>query len=86
MKMKFMMSCKEATEISNRIQDKEHVGIFKKMEFKFHIAMCKLCAIYNKQNAQLNELIGKLSSKIKEPTLTERSKIELKEKLKEKAN
>lgn len=84
MKMKFMMSCKEATEISNRLQDKESVSLMKKIEFKFHIAMCKLCAIYNKQNAQLNELLGKLSSKIAEPTLTESSKIELKEKLKEK--
>ncbi len=82
MRMRFMMSCKEATEISNRIQDNEPVGILKKMEFKFHIAMCKLCAIYNKQNIQLNDLIGKLSSKITEPTLTDRSKIELKEKLK----
>ena len=85
MRMRFMMSCKEATEISNRLQDNEPVGIFKKMEFKFHIAMCKLCAMYNKQNAQLNELLGKLSSKITEPTLTESSKMELKEKLKEKA-
>lgn len=85
MRMRFMMSCKEATEISNRIQDNEPVGILKKMEFKFHIAMCKLCAMYNKQNAQLNELLGKLSSKITEPSLPESSKTELKEKLKEKA-
>lgn len=86
MKMKFMMSCKEATEISNQLQDKESVSLMKRIEFKFHIAMCKLCAMYNKQNAQLNELLGKLSSKIKEPTLTERSKIELKEKLKERVD
>lgn len=86
MRMKFMMSCKEATEISNRLQDNEPVGLFKRMEFKFHIAMCKICAIYNKQNAQLNELLGKLSSKITEPKLSESSKIELKEKLKEKTD
>ncbi|MGB0870700.1 MAG: hypothetical protein ACPG6V_07730 [Flavobacteriales bacterium] len=85
MRMKFMMSCKEATEISNKIQDNEPISLFKKIEFKFHTFMCKLCSIYDKQNAQLNKLLGKLpKDDIPEISLSEESKETLKKKLKDK--
>ncbi len=55
------ITCKEATEICDRSQYKE-ASFLDIIRLKLHIAICKICAAYSKQNSMLSRIVK--SSKI----------------------
>ncbi len=51
-----MISCDEATTISDKKQYKE-ANLWERLKMSFHIMMCKSCYIYNHQNELLTKII-----------------------------
>ncbi len=62
--MKWMMTCKQATEISNKLLDKEKVSLSERMQFMMHLAMCHLCSKYNTQYPGLHTLISNFEHRL----------------------
>jgi len=51
-----MMNCKEASKLLSESRDHD-IGLGKRLGLRFHLMMCRMCRIYNRQT----ELLGKLS-------------------------
>ena len=52
---KFFISCDEATTICDKSQYKE-ASFFEIIQLKLHFLVCKVCALYSKQNNFLSKL------------------------------
>ena len=74
-----MISCEEATTLCNKTQYKE-TTFFERLKLKFHLLVCKTCAKFSKQNAQLTTLCDKANLQ----SLTEQEKVEMKTQLEDK--
>lgn len=71
-----MISCQEAAVICNKAQYRE-AKFLEILRLKFHILMCKTCSKYTKKNTKLTSLC----EKARLSTLSEKDKLEMKEKL-----
>lgn len=49
------ITCQEANEICNKSQYNE-ATFSEKVKLNFHIAFCKICALYSKQNRKLTDI------------------------------
>lgn len=78
------ISCQEANEICNKAQYGEATSM-EKIKLNLHIMVCKICALYSKQNRELTKLYkGKaVDCKQKTHCMTDQDKELLKEKLKQ---
>lgn len=57
-----MISCEEAADICNKSQYNE-ATTWQIIKFKFHVAICKTCALFTKKNTQLTRLCQKADLK-----------------------
>lgn len=55
--MKWMLSCKEITEIC--CDEDRKLSLFEKMKYLMHIGMCKACAAYKKQIEFMSNVMKK---------------------------
>lgn len=46
---KIFLSCKEATFLVSKKQETS-ISLFKSIQLKMHLLMCKFCALFNKQS------------------------------------
>lgn len=78
------ITCKEANEICNKSQYNESTFI-ERMKLQFHIAFCKACAKYTKQNVALTDIFKAKAMDCQNEThcMSDADKELLKEKLKE---
>ncbi len=78
------ITCQEANEICNKSQYGE-ASFSEKMKLEFHIAFCKICALYTKQNKNLTGIFKRKSLDCKEHThcMSNNDKELLKEKMKQ---
>lgn len=75
---KLIGTCRRATETVERGKYMK-LGVVEKLQFKIHLGLCKVCAIYFKQDQILQELIRtKLSEN---PQIPPTELIQLKENL-----
>jgi len=54
-----MLNCKEATEMVIR-QQTEKLGLMERMNLWMHLSMCRLCSLFAKQNALIDQSVKKL--------------------------
>jgi hypothetical protein len=60
--MKFIITCDEASTICDKSQYKESTFL-ERLKLNFHILICKVCALYVKQNRKMSHLFkGKADS------------------------
>ena len=60
--LKFInIECKEANEICNKAQYGE-AKLFEKVKLSIHLATCKICSLYTKQNRLLTEVLKEKSN------------------------
>ena len=71
-----MISCEEAAIICNKAQYKE-AKFLEILKLKFHVLICLTCSKYTKKNTKLTSLCEQAHLK----ALTEKEKLEMKEKL-----
>jgi len=81
---KIMISCDEATTISDKNQYRE-ASFGERLIMSFHLMMCKNCKIYDEQNAVITQVI---ENKVKEDgpiekKLTDKDKKKIKKKIKQ---
>ncbi|WP_075340299.1 hypothetical protein [Tenacibaculum agarivorans] len=78
------ITCQEANEICNKSQYGEATTL-EKIKLQFHIATCKICSLYAKQNAKLTDIFKAKALDCKQEThcMTSEDKELLKEKLKQ---
>ena len=57
-----MISCEDATELVIR-KSQEKLSAWNKIRLMFHLAMCKLCSLFEKQNAIIDNLAANLDEK-----------------------
>ena len=71
MKKGMMISCRDATELVVKKSHEELSG-WDRFRLKFHLLMCKFCSLFEKQNAVIDTLAGRLnddaSEKMEEDT------------------
>ncbi len=72
-----MISCEEAAIICNKVQYKE-VTFTEKLKLRFHLFVCRTCAVFTKKNTQLTTLCQKANLQ----GLSEEEKLHMKKKLK----
>ena len=53
--MKWMPTCREATELASRAMD-EQLPLSNRMALRFHLAICKNCARFNQQLQEMRRL------------------------------
>ncbi len=73
-----MISCEKAAKICHKKQYKE-ASFLEKIELQFHLLLCKACPSFSKKNGKLTALCKKAHLNF----LTEKEKIEMKQKLQE---
>lgn len=81
--MGVFISCDEATTICDKNQYGE-ASFVEKLKLKIHFLICKVCALYSKQNTLISSICGKhLKAGKKEgiETLSEQEKNKIKEHL-----
>jgi hypothetical protein len=78
------ITCQEANEICNKSQYNE-ATLLEKVKLNIHIAFCKICAMYSKQNAKLTDIFKSKAIDCKNHVhcMKEDDKELLKEKLRE---
>ncbi|CAL2102605.1 conserved protein of unknown function [Tenacibaculum sp. 190130A14a] len=82
---KFLITCDEATTICDKSQYGE-ATFLEKIKLNFHLLVCKVCAMYTKQNRTMSKLFKmKASNCSKQETqcLSNSDKEALKEQLKQ---
>ena len=57
-----MISCEDATELVIR-KSQEKLNFWNKFRLMFHLAMCKFCSLFEKQNAIIDQLAAGLDEK-----------------------
>lgn len=76
---KFMISCDEATTISDKNQYVE-ATFWERARLGFHLMMCKSCRVYDEQNVIVTKIIDQKikdnSSEVKDLTSNEKSVIQ----------
>lgn len=78
-----MINCDEATAICDKNQYGE-ASLYEKFRLGLHLALCKPCKKYTKQNSLMTKLFGKFATPCEESgQLPEKEKRELELKLKE---
>ena len=79
---KFKITCDEATAICDKAQYGE-ASFYEKLQLNWHILMCKICALYSKQNKKMSHLFKMKASDCKNETkcLSNMDKEALKEQL-----
>lgn len=60
--MGVMISCKEATLMIEKGQE-HHIGLANKLKLAFHLAVCKVCAIYSKQSKLIDRALKQQSKR-----------------------
>ena len=85
--LKFLkITCKEANEICNKAQYNE-ASFIEKIKLNLHIALCKICALYTKQNRLLTKSYEEKAKSCSlqkfelDPDLKERLKEDLKKQI-----
>jgi hypothetical protein len=58
-----MISCKEATEMVVK-QPSKHFSLWDKMRLWMHLAMCRFCALFARQNKLMDELSSHLDEAV----------------------
>lgn len=58
------MSCKKASELIDR-RINNGLSIKERINLKFHVAMCDMCSVYNKQSKLIDEVIRARVEEIK---------------------
>ncbi len=82
MSNKFMISCDEATAISDKKQYGEATRM-ERVKLNFHLMLCKHCRAYSMQNNYISRLLSKyLHDSCETDHLVDKEKQELEEKLK----
>ncbi|WP_442265176.1 hypothetical protein ACSIGC_12630 [Tenacibaculum sp. ZS6-P6] len=78
------ISCQEANEICNKSQYNEST-FSERMKLQLHIAFCKACALYTKQNVKLTGMFKAKAMDCRNEShcMSDKDKEILKEKLKE---
>lgn len=56
---KLMITCKEATEMVVQ-RDIERPGMWNRMRLWMHLAICRFCALFARQNKMINEAFKNL--------------------------
>lgn len=81
---KFFITCDEATTICDKSQYGE-ASFYEKIQLNYHLLVCKICALYTKQNRTMSKLFKMKASDCKQETncLSNADKDALKEKLKQ---
>lgn len=81
---KFFITCDEATTICDKSQYGEATFI-EKVKLNYHLLICKVCALYTKQNRKMTELFKMKATDCKKEVqcLSNSEKEVLKEKLKQ---
>jgi len=80
---KFFINCDEATTICDKSQYDE-ASLFEKIRLSFHLAFCKHCNKYTKQNHLMSDLFSKFATPCEgSDHMPEKDKSELEKKLKE---
>lgn len=62
MKKGMMISCEDATSLVIR-KNQEKLSSWNRFRLMFHLAMCKFCSIFEKQNALIDQLAKNLDEK-----------------------
>lgn len=65
MKKGMMISCKDATELAVR-KSHEKLSRWDKIRLKFHLIMCKLCSLFEKQNNAIDVIASELDEQVEE--------------------
>jgi len=65
MKNGMMMSCKEATEMVIR-KSEEKLSMGNQLRLMVHLAMCKFCSMFEKQNKIIDAMATELDDKFPE--------------------
>lgn len=82
--MKWMLTCKEISELLSEVKDNE-ISFGKKIMLKMHLSMCHHCKRYQKQLDTLYQVYQKISFKIEtdeEIHLSKNEKTDIKKSLK----
>ena len=80
---KFFISCDEATTICDKSQYDE-ASLFEKIRLSIHLAFCRHCKKYTKQNRIMSDLFGRFATPCEgSDQMSEKDKSELETKLKE---
>ncbi len=74
-----MISCEKAAIICNKTQYKES-SFWEKLSLRFHLAMCKTCSKFTKQNTEFTNICDKANLHI----FTEDEKAAMKQQLEQK--
>ncbi|MGA9165276.1 MAG: zf-HC2 domain-containing protein [Thiobacillus sp.] len=53
--MKWMLRCRDATELASRAMD-ERLPLSNRMALRFHLAICENCARFNRQLQEMRRL------------------------------
>ena len=79
---KFKVTCDEATSICDKAQYGE-ASIYEKLQLNFHLLVCKICALYSKQNSKMTDMFKMRANSCKSETkcLSNQDKEALKEQL-----
>jgi hypothetical protein len=62
MKKGMMISCEDTTELVIR-KSQEKLSLWNKYRLMFHLAMCKFCSLFEKQNSIIDQLAANLDEK-----------------------
>jgi hypothetical protein len=65
MKKGMMISCKDATELAVR-QSHEKLNRWDRFRLKFHLLMCKICGLFEKQNKDIDVIASELDDQVNE--------------------
>ena len=74
-----MISCDEARIICHKTQY-DDASFFEVFKLKFHLLICKACSAFSRKNTKLTSLCEEATLR----NLSEREKIEMKQRIKEK--
>ena len=79
---KFKITCDEATSICDKAQYGE-ASFYEKLQLNFHLIICKICALYSKQNGKMSDIFKMKASSCKSETrcLSNKDKDALKKQL-----
>lgn len=80
---KFFINCDEATTICDKSQYDE-ASLFDRMRLSFHLAFCKHCKKYTRQNSLMSDVFSRFATPCERSDhMPEKDKDELEMKLKE---
>ncbi|WP_026450321.1 hypothetical protein [Aequorivita capsosiphonis] len=78
--MRFFLKCNEAAHVCDKSQYNE-AGFWDIVILKMHLAICKLCRNYSKQNVKLTDIIAASKLKTLHPEEKQRLKMQLQQEM-----